>query len=77
MVQPKVGDSIALKIDREPWYSGYGLNPRHIVPAGEIGVVTAVNVPVVRKLGKRNSYHVAQFGQWQVDFNAGEFVVVR
>jgi len=73
----KIGDRITLKQDKEPWYSGYGLNPKHVVRAGEVGTVTAINVPVVRKVGKRNSYHVAQFGQWQVAFNDGEYRAVQ
>ena len=72
----KIGDTIALKQDKTAWYSEYGLNPKMIVAAGEVGIITAVNVPVVRKLEKRNSYHVAQFGEKQVDFNAGEYVRV-
>ena len=74
MRKVKVGDAIALKQDKPAWYSGYGMNPVVIIPAGEIGEVFAVNVPVVRKLEKRNSYHLARFGTQTVDFNRGDFV---
>jgi hypothetical protein len=72
----KVGDTVALNRDKTAWYSEYGLNPKMVIAAGELGTVTAVNVPVVRKVEKRNSYHVARFGNKMVDFNAGEYVRV-
>lgn len=65
-----IGDKVALKSNREPWYS------QHTIAVGEIGTVTAVNVPVVRRVDGRNSYHVALFDGRQVDFNNGEFVRV-
>lgn len=72
MASIQIGDRISLKQAKEAWYSNYGSNPERIVTPDEVGVVTAVNVPVVRKCGKRNSYHVASFNGSQVDFSVSE-----
>lgn len=43
----KVGDKVKLTVEKEPYYSNYGGNPKVIIPAGTIGTVAAVNVPCV------------------------------
>ena len=70
-----VGDKVTLPVDRIAWYSGY-CGRELIIRADEVGIVTAVDVPVVRRVDGRNSYAVAQFGDKQIDLNPGDYSIV-
>lgn len=45
--QIEVGSLVVLKVDKVPYYSGYGGNPEVLIKAGTIGIVGAVDVPRV------------------------------
>jgi hypothetical protein len=47
MAKFQVSDLVKVKIEKEPYYSGYGGNPKITIPVGTIGVVGAVDVPAV------------------------------
>lgn len=43
------GDLVIVRTDGEPYYSGYGINPRVVIPAGSVGTVKCTDVPFVRR----------------------------
>ena len=64
----RVGDQITVGDDVPAWYSSYGMNPVRVIRPGEPLTITAVNVPVVRKLkGSPSNYMVARTNDgWQI-----------
>jgi hypothetical protein len=68
----EVGQTVTLKRDRVPWYSGYGGRPHHLLSAGSQGTVTHVDVPPV--FGRRKNYAVAMFDGWQVDIRSEDIL---
>ena len=43
------GDIVIVRTDGEPYYSGYGINPRVVIPAGSVGTVKCTDVPFVSR----------------------------
>jgi hypothetical protein len=57
----QIGHKVITLIDKEPYYSNYGGNPKIIIPKGTIGYVGAVNVPVVHNIGKGLHFNCVDF----------------
>ena len=85
MAKINVGDKVTCKIRTEAYYSGYGELPTCFMEPGEIGSVIAVDVPVVRNMGKGFSLVIVDFEKpgvvsnpatgsyiWRVAFHKGE-----
>ena len=56
------GDMVTAKTDGEPYYSGYGINPRVVIPAGSVGTVKCTDVPFVsRQKGEPAVFNCVDF----------------
>jgi len=51
MAQLQVGDRVTVRAPVEPYYSGYGGNPRMTVTPGMVGIVQSVGNPSVYREG--------------------------
>ena len=69
--QIEVGSLVVLKVDKVPYYSGYGGNPEVLIKAGDVGQVVAVDVPRVCESTDRD--HPAPPTFHCVDFVREEF----
>ena len=55
----KVHDWVRTLVEKEPYYPGYGGNPRITVPVNTTGIVIAVNVPYIT--GPKKTFTVVDF----------------
>jgi len=69
--QIEVGSLVVLKVDKVPYYSGYGGNPDVLIKAGSTGIAGAVDVP--RVCGPKNPCNPEPDTFHCVDFVLAEF----
>lgn len=82
MAKFKLGDRVETLIPDEPYYSGYGGNPRIVIPAGTVGVIGAVDVPAVRhRKGKPYTFFCVDFEiegkHWRGSYYKDEIKLVK
>ena len=69
--KPQIGDIVTCRTRREAYYSRYADNPACWFEPGDLGVVAAVDVPVVRNTEGHPTFCCVDFYKAGLPYNQG------